>query len=55
MFSHRRLPTSHDPLLTKSRFGWIMGGGGGGGREHIYGTPPLQNPRFDCLYTTTCY
>ena len=25
--SHPRLPTSHDPLLTKSRFGWIMGGG----------------------------
>ena len=26
MFSHRRLPTSHDPLLSKSRFRWIMGG-----------------------------
>ena len=33
MFSHPRLPTSHDPLLRKSSFVWIMGGGG---REHIY-------------------
>ena len=28
MFSHPRLPTSHDPLLRKSSFVWIMGGGG---------------------------
>ena len=27
MFSHPRLPTSHDPLLRKSSFVWIMGGG----------------------------
>ena len=26
MFSHLRLPTSHDPLLARSRLGWIMGG-----------------------------
>ena len=32
MFSHRRLPTAHDPLLPKSRLGWIMGGG----RELIF-------------------
>ena len=32
MFSHPRLPTSHDPLRRKSRFVWIMGGG----REHVH-------------------
>ena len=36
MFSHLRLPTSHDPLLARSRPGWSLAGGGGGVSIYIY-------------------